>query len=897
MKRLSALTWILCGLLWVTLSAYAASPANLVANPSFEQELNGAPAAWAAAGSPDVRQQLRTEAGRDGGRCTRLECSVMGQDSPSAHAMVCQVGQVGVRQGQWYRLTFWARGERIRNGTVSVALTCTSPWQNVGLDESLQVTPEWERFEFAFRAKESLPAKTSRLQFWFKSTGTLWLDDVELVETAEVRPQRFPQIATDHVKNFVPNASFECGTANWGSWHREPGGWGNHLYRLEGEIDTTGGAHGKQCLKIALSPERAPVYYFDYFETSRRPVRQALAANQGWFKVQPGEKLTLSAFLRADAERVAAQLAVIASDGRVLTREVRAETQWRRFEYTFTPTQPFCFIAVGLDLDASQRDAATLWVDAVQLERGEHATEFTPREPVESFITTEAPGNIFSAPAAPALQFTLRAFNNAASAQTVAGNFTATDFFDQPVANQPLTLAVPAQSGAQRAVPPIAAERLGFFRATWLAGNSSNRVRAARIQPVARQETPVGMNHAYPWQFLVQRSHLAGINTWRDWSAKWHVVEPVKGQFDFRAPDEQVQRVLDVQGNVVLLLPFPSSRWASTYQADQDREPPKDAYTRLRLPLAFAPRDLNDFSNYVATTTRHYQGRVKAIHILNEPLFTSYSLPATKGYKIEDYVRHLEVAYRAVKAVSPACQVVGGIGLGPSADWNRQFVTHGGLRWVDIFDMHLYTPPAPAESHDEEFAAFEQLMRANGGPRPVWMTEMGCYADDDPPAVPQTVGDSAMNRCKWKTERAAAEYLVKFTAVTFAHGMRKIFLHAGTCGEINGPDAGGVFFEYGGAPRKMYPAMAPLSQLLGTPDAFVEKLTTGGCWCYVFQRQASGVAIAWCEQGKEKLIQLPAGITAYDIMGNAHPTGTPLRLDTAPIYLLGRTEAIQALMR
>ena len=53
---------------------------------------------------------------------------------------------------------------------------------------------------------------------------------------------------------------------------------------------------------------------------------------------------------------------------------------------------------------------------------------------------------------------------------------------------------------------------------------------------------------------------------------------------------------------------------------------------------------------------------------------------------------------------------------------------------------------------------------------------------------------------------------MKFTAVSFAHGVRKIFFHAGICGSINGPDAGGVLFEYGGTPRRMYAGVAALTK-------------------------------------------------------------------------------------
>ena len=104
-------------------------------------------------------------------------------------------------------------------------------------------------------------------------------------------------------------------------------------------------------------------------------------------------------------------------------------------------------------------------------------------------------------------------------------------------------------------------------------------------------------------------------------------------------------------------------------------------------------------------------------------------------------------------------------------------------------------------------------MKVHGVRRPVWITEWGCYADDDPPTLPPSVGDASMNRCRWPSERAATEHIVKFAAIGFAHGVEKIFFHAGTAGRINGPDAGGVLFEYGGAPRTMYAGIAAFTKL------------------------------------------------------------------------------------
>lgn len=873
-------------------SGFAATPDNLVANPSFEggAGTDGIPNAWSASGSGEVKQRLDLDTGRDGQHCAKLACTAMGEDGPSAHAMICQVGKVSVRQGRWYKISFWAKGEGIKNGVVSVALTCTSPWENAGLEETFVAIPQWQRQEFLFRAKQDLPARTSRLQFWYKTTGTLYLDDVELVETQE-QFERQPTLVMEGMKNFIPNASFECGPANWGSWHRESGGWGNHLYRLEGEIEPQGGKHGTQCLKVALGPDRSPVYYFDYYDAVRQPARQVLVANQGWFRATAGEKFTLSVYLHADQENTSGQLAVIYGEGNVQTKDVSVGKEWQRYEFPFAARKTAFFIGAGLNLGNSGREAGTIWVDAVQLERGEKATEFKPRHALESFIQSGVAGNIFTNPATGA-SLLVQSFNDTDTAQSLNGKLQISDFQDHPVANLSPALSVPPHAGTQLRVTGIPPERLGFFRANWVAGTSSNSLRCAQIIPHAEKDSPFGMNHAYPWQFMVELSHLAGIKWWRDWSVKWSVVEPTKGQWNFRVPDEQIQRVLDLKGNVQVLLPFPATLWSTSYRAETDPEPSRNSYERNRMPLAYASKSLADFSNYVARATRQYQGRVDAIHILNEPLFTTYSLPARKGYKIEDYLQHLEIAYHAIKSVNPQCQVVGGIGMGPEADWNRQFIEKGGLRWVDIFDMHMYSPPLPAESHAEPFEKLEQLMAKHGGPRPIWMTEMGCYADDDPPVLPAIVGDSAMNRCKWRSEQAAAEYLVKFTAVTFAHGMRKILLHAGTCGEINGQDGGGIFFEYGGAPRKMYTAIAALTRVLGVPEKFSAKVQKDGLWAFIFQRGNQGIAIAWCESGKEKNLRIPTSVKALDIMGN--PLSGELRLTTSPVYLLGKPEALPA---
>lgn len=873
-------------LLWFP-RADAAEAQNLVNNGSFELDSfsRGVPDAWAAAGAADVKQQLLTGPGRDGHRCAKLVCTQMGKDSPASHAMLCQVGQVTVRPGRWYRLTCWAKGEGIQGGAIQIALNCTQPWHGVGLADSLIVTAQWERFEFLFRATDDLAADRSRLQFWHHSTGTFWLDDVVLRESSE-GPQWYPQIATEGLTNFVPNSSFECGTANWGSFHSEPGGWGNHLYRLEGELDT-GGEHGKQCLRISLTPTNAPVFSFDYFDAICHPARQILVANQGWFSVKPGEKLTLSAFLRANAEGVAARLALVPCEGPALSHDVRVGAEWARYEFTFTPAQPFYFIAVGLNLVGSKRDSAVLWVDAIQLQRGNRATGYAPRQLIESFVETSRPGNIFTNPAA-GLAATVRAVNNTAAPRRLAGRLVVTDFFDRNVFSTNLTLALPAHEPASTTIAGLCPEQRGFFRVAWQSEAGSNSFRCANLEPAANDDSPIGMNHAYPWDYLLRLSHLAGISCWRDWSAKWHVVEPERGRFDFTDPDVQIQRIVDHGGQPLVLLPFPASTWSTSCQPGQDQDSGRNEYALRRKLIAYAPKNLNDFSHYATAVVNRYKDRVRAFHVLNEPIYTDYALPRSYGYTLDDYLHLTEIAHRAIKTADPTCTVIAGIGTGPSADLSHEFIKRGGLRFVDVFDLHIYAPPAPADSQENVFADLENLMREQGGAKPIWITEYGCYADDDPACVPQAVGDASMNRCKWRNESAAAEHIVKFTAVTFAHNVRKIYFHAGTCGQINGPDAGGVFFEYGGTPRKMYAATAALTRLLGTPDQCLGTISGQDVKAYLFRTGSRCVAIVWTMDGREQTITLSPDLKSFDVMGN--PTATTVQITSSPLYIVARAD-------
>ena len=272
--------------------------------------------------------------------------------------------------------------------------------------------------------------------------------------------------------------------------------------------------------------------------------------------------------------------------------------------------QPFLFIAVGLDLEASgatpRRSGST---------RSSSSAATTPpptsrAQPVESFIETAATGNIFTNPAN-GLALTVRAFNDSDSAQTVRGKL-AGDGFLRPTPSSRASVRSTCRRTRREPCVPAAfarASRVSSARRGRLAchGRTPRTTTAAVSTCAARSSTPagrrssadspLGFNHAYPWDFLVRLAREAGIVWWRDWSAKWQTVEPEKGKFDFTAADAQIQRVLDLDSEVDVLLPFPSAAWSTTAPDRRGRQGrrPEQLPPRSRCPCRSRPADPNDF--------------------------------------------------------------------------------------------------------------------------------------------------------------------------------------------------------------------------------------------------------------------------------------------------------------
>jgi len=284
---------------------------------------------------------------------------------------------------------------------------------------------------------------------------------------------------------------------------------------------------------------------------------------------------------------------------------------------------------------------------------------------------------------------------------------------------------------------------------------------------------------------------------------------------------------------------------------------------------------------------------------LNEPLFTDYSLPRGHGYTGADYARWTKAFASAARRANPDCRVLAGIGYlsdGAILKDFEQFFAAGGLAAVDAVDIHHYPRLRPPEFAEKLLAQLNALMEQHGGRKPIWLTEYGYYADDDPWSVP--IPHSGFDQ-PLEDEIVQAEYAVRWAILMLAGGVEKIFYHAGTCDGVNQDSLQGIFFEYAGQPHKIYAAQAVLAHLFPPSCAFVKRLEMGNkIRGYLFRDGERTLAAVWAKEGADApVVPIDSqSLEVWDIMGR--PLSSPiLPLGPIPLYVIGDEAAIEVFAR
>lgn len=244
------------------------------------------------------------------------------------------------------------------------------------------------------------------------------------------------------------------------------------------------------------------------------------------------------------------------------------------------------------------------------------------------------------------------------------------------------------------------------------------------------------------------RARDAGVD-WMRIDFFWHLIEPSQGRLQWSRYDA-ITQAAKANGITLLGILDYTAPWATRNPAARDDKQP--------------PRDPASFVRYAAQTVERYRDGVAAWQVWNEPDHPSF----WKG-SAEEYARLLALVYPAIKAASPAAQVVvGGLAEGGAADPRflesvLKVCRDIGQPCFDVFAFHTnFHSPADVR---RQFATNRQRLGAFGLTPPIWITEASYTSDARQQTLPGYQDGEA----------AQARYLTDTVPLSLELGAARVF--------------------------------------------------------------------------------------------------------------------------
>ena len=148
---------------------------------------------------------------------------------------------------------------------------------------------------------------------------------------------------------------------------------------------------------------------------------------------------------------------------------------------------------------------------------------------------------------------------------------------------------------------------------------------------------------------------------------------------------------------------------------------------------------------WLASIAHKYKGRISAWEVGNEENYSGYwSLSGGRAASVHRYVDYLEKAYPAIKQANPdAFVLMGGLMGYRVEEFLPEFLRLGGGRFTDGFAIHPYA--SNPEAVVDRLSAIEKEIAydSNLHGKPVWVTEIGYYANEPSWTTAARVPDEA----------------------------------------------------------------------------------------------------------------------------------------------------------
>lgn len=665
---------------------------------------------------------------------------------------------------------------------------------------------------------------------------------------------------TAYVKgNYCLNSSFELGFEHGWKWSRTQTTDGQVW--LEGGLDSTTAAEGKQSVKIGYPWARNTVY--------SPPIR--LRGERAW------RQYTLSFYAKGDGLSLDVSLvptvpsAVGMATNAVRTFRFSTVTDWRRYSTSFWFA---AYPSRDLSLTWSHTGAGTRWanIDAVQLEEGD-LTDYAPRWPVEFALSVGRHGNLLNVGDSRTVQ--IRFVN--ASGRTLSRNFNyeVFDWMNRRIVTGAIEYSVPY--GMSTNTLTLTTTNNGTSRmVAWLTENSGDReelvfsVVPLPISASLNTNSVIG-THAnfqssvaasnYLWGFVWNRSLSPGG------FFRWGTIEPSAGTFDWSQSDAYVNAVTNYQ-IIYASLDEPGSDpdWALT-----------NGFPRL-----------DAHSNYVYAVVNRYKSRIHYWENLNEGNYSSVQRAEL-----------MTMEAGAVKAADPTAYFVA-MAL-PSTSISAvddiwALLSTNTRSQIDAIALHNY-PSSKWMAPDTAgtYKAWAEWGRTNG--KAVWFTEGGSYGagnklsdvvgyvTDVKYAYPHIFEDVFRRGVYQTTEKT-----LRLMCRTLGYGFGRCFYYDARLSAYNyqRPNTAPTLWNYDDSLRPDAAALLWLKYWIDPPVGAYAITSDANRYveAYVWQKGNNTVLAVFNQDRTNRMITLTNGAFAvYDAMGNFLQTNvTTAMIGRTPRY-------------
>ena len=186
-------------------------------------------------------------------------------------------------------------------------------------------------------------------------------------------------------RNLLPNPSFESGLRYFTYPCTTPGGgFVDTGAEKDFSIDSTVSLFGNHSLRIKL----------------REGAKNVSSIQSFAMPVKPGVRYTLSFYGKSDAENLPFSIGLGGWNGKNPKPGNKAFSistgDWKRHSFTFTSHPEHSVLSISLGAGRIEQGHSNIWIDGMQLEEGDNASDFTCA-PVFTYLETSSPDNFFDA--------------------------------------------------------------------------------------------------------------------------------------------------------------------------------------------------------------------------------------------------------------------------------------------------------------------------------------------------------------------------------------------------------------------------------------------------------------------------------------------------------------------